>query len=72
MRSSTSDGSHYHFLQRVAWGTGAGRSESDVVTPGTSAFRELALVYTGDISAHGSGSAYPTTPGHFEEVACRP
>ena len=53
-------------------GTGAGRSESDVVTPGTSAFRELALVYTGDISAHGSGSAYPTTPGHFEEVACQP
>ena len=56
----------------MAWGTGAGRSESDVVTPGTSAFRELPLVYTGDFSAHGSGSAYPTTPGHFEEVACQP
>ncbi|WP_404392007.1 calcium-binding protein [Humibacillus xanthopallidus] len=60
------------FLQQVAWGTGAGRSASDVTTPGTSAFRELALVYTGDINAHGSGSAYPTTPGHFEEVACQP
>ena len=30
------------------------------------------MVYTGDIQAHGSGAAYPTTPGHFEEVACQP
>ena len=27
---------------------------------------------TGDIQAHGAGAAYPTTPGHFEEVACQP
>jgi hypothetical protein len=60
------------FLQQVAWGTGAGRSASDVTTAGTSAFRELAMVYTGDIQAHGSGAAYPATPGHFEEVACQP
>lgn len=60
------------FLQQVAWGTGAGRQASDVTTPGTSAFRELAMVYTADIKAHGSGAAYPTTPGHFEAVACQP
>lgn len=51
------------FLQQVAWASGAGRSASDVTTEGTSAFRELALVYTGDIRDHGSGPAYPTTPG---------
>ena len=60
------------FLQQVAWGTSAGRSSTDVTTAGTAAFRELAMVYTEDISAHGSGAAYPTTPGHFEEVACQP
>jgi len=60
------------FLQQVAWGTSAGRSSTDVTTAGTAAFRELAMVYTGDINAHGAGAAYPTTPGHFEEVACQP
>jgi hypothetical protein len=59
------------FLQQVAWATSAGRSATDVTTGGTSAFRELALVFPGE-TAHGSGSAYPTTPGHFEEVACQP
>jgi Ca2+-binding RTX toxin-like protein len=60
------------FLQQLAWATGAGREATDVTTPDTSAFVELALVYTGDINAHGSGQAYPATPGHFEEVACLP
>ena len=27
----------------------------------------LALVYNKDNKAHGSGSAYPSTPGHFDE-----
>ena len=40
-------------------------------TLGTSAFTELAFVYPADNNAHGSGAAYPTTPGHFEEVACQ-
>ena len=59
------------FLQQLAWATSAGRSAGDVSTGGTSAFRELALVFPGE-TAHGSGSAYPSTPGHFEEVACQP
>lgn len=60
------------FLQRLAWATGAGREATDVTTSGTSAFVELALVYTEDINDHGSGPAYPTTPGHFEQAACLP
>jgi Ca2+-binding RTX toxin-like protein len=64
------------FLLAWAAGNGAGRpatggGTADVATPGTSAFDELALVYTGDLSAHGAGSAYPTTPGHFDDAnAC--
>jgi Ca2+-binding RTX toxin-like protein len=63
------------FLQQWATGLGAGRPGSpgtpDVLTAGTSAYDELALVYTGDDKAHGSGSAYPTTPGHFDDAnAC--
>ncbi|AXG12708.1 calcium-binding protein [Intrasporangium calvum] len=60
------------FLQHLAWASGAGREAADVTTPGTSAFVELALVYTADINDHASGPAYPTTPGHFEEAACEP
>ncbi|GAB3067850.1 hypothetical protein GCM10027053_34730 [Intrasporangium mesophilum] len=59
------------FLTQLAWATGAGQTSSDVNTSGTSAFRELAFVYPSDNNAHGSGSAYPTTPGHFELVACQ-
>jgi Ca2+-binding RTX toxin-like protein len=55
------------FLQKVAWADGLGRSATDVTTAGTSAFLELAFTYTGDINAHGSGSAYPATPGHFDD-----
>jgi hypothetical protein len=62
------------FLQEWATGIGAGRpgpGTPDVLTAGTSAYDELALVYTGDDKAHGTGSAYPTTPGHFDDAnAC--
>lgn len=57
-------------LQRIAFGTGAGATLAEVETDGTSAFRELALVYPGD--PENNGSAYPTTPGHFEEFSCQP
>jgi Ca2+-binding RTX toxin-like protein len=55
-------------LQRIAFGTGAGAALAEVQTDGTSAFRELALVYPGD--PENNGRAYPTTPGHFEDFAC--
>jgi Ca2+-binding RTX toxin-like protein len=64
------------FLQLWATGLGAGRpgsapSEADVLKPGTSAHAELALVTTADSKGHGTGSAYPTTPGHFDDAgAC--
>jgi Ca2+-binding RTX toxin-like protein len=65
------------FLQEWAAGQGAGRpgtspATADAVTSGTSAYEELALVYNqGDLQAHGTGSAYPTTPGHFDAAnAC--
>jgi len=59
------------FLQSLAWGSSAGQTATDSATPGTSAFRELAMVFPSDNNAHGSGSAYPTTPGHFDDpVSC--
>ncbi|NUT33059.1 MAG: calcium-binding protein [Hamadaea sp.] len=59
------------FLTKLAWGTGAGRTPADVLTPGTSAFGELAFTYTGDVQEHGAGKAYPGTPGHFSDpVSC--
>lgn len=59
-------------LQVWATGLGAGRpadggTSPDVLTPGTSAYDELALVNKEDGKGHGTGSAYPTTPGHFDE-----
>jgi Ca2+-binding RTX toxin-like protein len=60
----------FDFLTGLAWADGAGRSPSDVLTPGTSAYRELAFTYTEDFKEHGNGKAYPTTPGHFEQIAC--
>jgi hypothetical protein len=61
------------FLQRWVWAQGAGQNQSDAATAGTSAFVELALVYPGSDGAHGSGSAYPSTPGHFDNPnACAP
>ncbi|EAQ00456.1 type I secretion target repeat protein [Janibacter sp. HTCC2649] len=64
------------FLKAWATGNGAGRpggggASADVLTPGTSAYDELALVYNPDGKDHGTGSAYPTTPGHFDDAnAC--
>jgi Ca2+-binding RTX toxin-like protein len=59
------------FLEKFAWGAGAGQTVSDAVTAGTSAFRELALVYPADNNQHGIGPAYPSTPGHFDDpVSC--
>jgi RTX calcium-binding nonapeptide repeat (4 copies) len=61
------------FLQQFAWGTGAGQASGDVTTSGTAAFDELALVYQSDNNDHGSGSAFPSTPGHFDSPnACAP
>jgi hypothetical protein len=61
------------FLAKLAWGSGAGRDAADATTAGTSAFRELAMVYPSDNGAHGSGPAFPGTPGHFDDpVACSP
>ncbi len=59
-----------NFLKSLAWGSGAGQLATDVNTAGTSAYRELALTYNQD-HGHGTGSAYPGTPGHFDDpVAC--
>jgi hypothetical protein len=55
------------FLTKVAWSDGLGRSVTDVTTAGTSAFIELGFTYMSDVNAHGSGSAYPMTPGHFDD-----
>ncbi|WP_229674973.1 calcium-binding protein [Terrabacter tumescens] len=59
------------WLQQLAWSSSAGRPGTDVTTAGTSAFRELAMVYPGQ-NEHGAGQAYPGTPGHFDETACTP
>ncbi|MDT4923846.1 MAG: hypothetical protein QOG01_1559, partial [Pseudonocardiales bacterium] len=65
------------FLQKFVFSLGAGQLEADAANGtagvGTSAFDELALVYPGGDNAPGSGSAYPTTPGHFDDPnACAP
>ena len=62
-----------NFLQRWVYAQGSGQAQSDAMTAGTSAFVELALVYPGVDNSHGSGSAYPSTPGHFDNPnACAP
>jgi Ca2+-binding RTX toxin-like protein len=59
------------FLQKLAWATGAGQTLADVTTQGTSAFREIAVSYSEDIPDHAAGSAFPSTPGHFDDpVSC--
>ena len=58
------------FLQQVSYGDGAGQVPSDTSVSGTSAFRELALVYPSDNNGHGSGSDFPSTPGHFDVPSC--
>ncbi|MBW3668521.1 MAG: hypothetical protein KY443_04835 [Actinobacteria bacterium] len=57
------------FLERLAYATGVGSSLSAVQNSATSAYRELALVYHKDVKVN-SGKDYPTTPGHFEDIAC--
>ena len=59
------------FLERLAYGSGVGASVADVQNPKSSAFRELALVYSKD-AKNNSASAYPTTPGHFDQISCAP
>jgi len=66
-----------NFLQQWVFSLGAGQLTTDAANGtagvGTSAFDELALVYPGVDNDHGSGSAYPTTPGHFDNPnACAP
>jgi Ca2+-binding RTX toxin-like protein len=61
------------FLQKWAWSLGAGVTSSDVTTSGSSAFDELALTYQSDNKAHGTGAAFPSTPGHFDNPnSCAP
>jgi Ca2+-binding RTX toxin-like protein len=55
------------FLQMLAYGDGAGQIAADASASGRSAFRELALAYPGADNTHASGSAFPTTPGHFDD-----
>ncbi|WP_436687450.1 calcium-binding protein [Micromonospora sp. URMC 106] len=58
------------FLTRLAWASGAGRSPTDVTTAGTSAFLELSYVYPRDNREQGAGTAFPGTPGHFDQPSC--
>jgi hypothetical protein len=54
------------FLQQWAASVGAGQiTTNDITTSGTSAYDELALVYTQDVK-NNTGQAYPSTPGHFD------
>ncbi|WP_164545252.1 hypothetical protein [Antribacter gilvus] len=57
------------FLRAVAYAAGAGRDADDVTTPGSSAFVEVAVVEPSDNNGHGTGKAFPTTPGHFDDPA---
>ena len=56
-----------NFLQMLAYGDGAGQAANDSSTSGTSAFRELAIAFPGKDNDHASGSAFPSTPGHFDD-----
>ena len=56
------------FLEQLAFDSGVGSSIADVQESSSSAYRELALVYKFD-TKNNSGRAYPTTPGHFDEIA---
>jgi Ca2+-binding RTX toxin-like protein len=58
------------FLHTLAFGSGAGTSQQDLRTAGTSGERELAFVSPGEKG--NSGSAFPGTPGHFTTAACAP
>jgi Ca2+-binding RTX toxin-like protein len=56
------------FLELLAYDSGIGSSLADVRNPSSSAYRELALVYKTDTKDN-NGKSYPTTPGHFDEIA---
>jgi hypothetical protein len=60
------------FLKTLAYGSGAGYTASEVATDGTSAYRELGLVYPGADTDGNRGVAFPTTPGHFQDFSCVP
>ncbi|HVL33441.1 MAG TPA: hypothetical protein VM600_07670, partial [Actinomycetota bacterium] len=60
------------FLQQWTASLGAGQGTGETADSGTSAFDELALVYPSDNKLHGSGAAYPQTPGHFNDSSCLP
>ena len=57
------------FLQKLAWGTGAGQAVGDVTTSGTSAFRSWLWSTPARTTRTRPGSAYPSTPGHFDDPA---
>jgi hypothetical protein len=59
-----------NLLHTMAYGSGAGVTANEVKTAGTSAYRELGLVYPGD--KLNNGKAFPTTPGHFQDFTCQP
>jgi Ca2+-binding RTX toxin-like protein len=59
------------FLEQLAFALGAGSSLTEVRTDGTSGFNELAMVRNADVKSN-SSSAYPTTPGHFDDFSCAP
>ncbi|HVJ98813.1 MAG TPA: calcium-binding protein, partial [Acidimicrobiia bacterium] len=59
------------YLEQLAFFLGAGKTLTEVRTPGTSGFNELALVYTSDIKSN-SGAPFPGTPGHFDDFSCAP
>ena len=56
------------FEERMSYSLGIGTSLADVQKSGTSAYRELAMVYKPDVKVN-SGQAYPTTPGHYDQPA---
>jgi hypothetical protein len=53
-------------LQKWSYAVGAGQvGSTDITTSTSSAYNELALVYTSDVK-NNTGKAYPSTPGHFD------
>lgn len=60
------------FLETLAFITGVGETRTEVEASGTSAYRELALVYQPDTKDN-NGSPFPGTPGNFDDPnSCTP
>ena len=55
------------FLQVLAYGSGAGQGPADAATSTTSAFRSVRISYSENTKEHAAGSAFPGTPGHFDQ-----